>query len=82
MFYDRCTNWPLRWSIQPALLINSLLHCYAQLDDGNLTEQANKYLVHCPTLESRIDVGQGISVGPGKFDKKNKRRVLNKRRAS
>ena len=29
------------------------------------------------TLESVIDVGQGISVGPGKFDKKNKRRALN-----
>ena len=33
------------------------------------------------TLESRIDVGQGINVGPGKFVKKNKRRALNKRRA-
>ena len=29
------------------------------------------------TLESVIDVGQGISVGPGKFDRKNKRRALN-----
>ena len=29
------------------------------------------------TLESVIDVGQGIRVGPGKFDKKNKRRALN-----
>ena len=29
------------------------------------------------TLESVIDVGQRISVGPGKFDKKNKRRALN-----
>ena len=33
------------------------------------------------TLESRIDVGQGITIGPGKFVKKNKRRALNKRRA-
>ena len=33
------------------------------------------------TLESGIDVGQGITVGPGKFDKKNKDRVLNKHRA-
>ena len=33
------------------------------------------------TLESGIDVGQGITVGPGKFGKKNKRRDLNKRRA-
>ena len=30
------------------------------------------------TLESGIDVGQGITVGLGKFVKKNKRRVLNK----
>ena len=29
------------------------------------------------TLESVIDVGQRISVGHGKFDKKNKRRALN-----
>ena len=33
------------------------------------------------TLESGMDVGQGISVGPGKFIKKNKCRALNKRRA-
>ena len=33
------------------------------------------------TLESRIDVGQGINIGPGIFVKKNKRRVLNKHRA-
>ena len=32
-------------------------------------------------LESGINVGQGISVGPGKFVKKNKRRALNKPRA-
>ena len=29
------------------------------------------------TLESGIDVGQGINVGPGKLGKKNKRRALN-----
>ena len=29
------------------------------------------------TLESRVDVGQGINVGPGKFAKKNKHRDLN-----
>ena len=29
------------------------------------------------TLESGIDVGKGISVGPGKFVKNNKRRALN-----
>ena len=28
------------------------------------------------TLESGIDVGQGITVGPGKFVKKNKHRAL------
>ena len=37
--------------------------------------------MHYDTLESIIDVGQGISVGPGRFVKKNKRRALNKRRA-
>ena len=30
-----------------------------------------------PTLESGIDVGELINVGPGKFGKKNKRRALN-----
>jgi hypothetical protein len=29
------------------------------------------------TLESGIDVGHGINVGPGKLGKKNKRRALN-----
>ena len=29
------------------------------------------------TLESGIDVGQGINVGRGKFGKKNKRSALN-----
>ena len=33
------------------------------------------------TLESVIDVGQGISIGPGRFGKNSKRRALNKRRA-
>jgi hypothetical protein len=33
------------------------------------------------TLESVIDVGQGISIRPGRFGKNNKRRALNKRRA-
>ena len=33
------------------------------------------------TLESGIDVGQGIMEGPGKFVKNNKRRALNKCRA-
>ena len=33
------------------------------------------------SLDSGIDVGQGINVGPGKFVKKNKRRDLNNCRA-
>jgi len=32
------------------------------------------------TLDSIIDVGQGINVGPRKFDKKNKLNSLNKSR--
>ena len=35
----------------------------------------NTYVVN--TLESGIDVGQGINVGPGKLGKKNKHRALN-----
>ena len=38
----------------------------------------NKLLI---SLESGIDIGQGINVGPGKFVKKSKRGALNKRRA-
>ena len=34
-----------------------------------------------PTLESVIDVGQGINIEPEKIVKKNKRRALIKRRA-
>ena len=34
-------------------------------------------LLNYCTLESGIDVGQGINVGPGKLGKKNKRRALN-----
>ena len=40
-----------------------------------------KTFVEIHTLESGIDVGQGITVGPGKFVKNDKRRALNKRRA-
>ena len=32
------------------------------------------------TLESGIDVGQGINVGPGKFVKKNKHRAFSHHR--
>ena len=35
------------------------------------------YVAIIATLESGIDVGQLINVGPGKFVKKNKRRALN-----
>ena len=38
-------------------------------------------MIFMTTLESGIDVGQLINVGPGKFDKKNKHRVLNECRA-
>jgi hypothetical protein len=52
----------------------------------NLFRYISKLLVSngpvtCNTLESGIDLGQGINVGPGKFDKNNKRRALNKHRA-
>ena len=43
--------------------------------------ETGKYPGEAYTLESGIDVGQGITVGPGKFVKKNKRRALNKHRA-
>ena len=41
----------------------------------------NLFFYSLSTLESVIDVGQGISIGPGRFGKKNKHRALNKRRA-
>jgi hypothetical protein len=53
----------------PSALRTSILYCRLS-DFKSLT-----------TLESGIDVGQGITVGPGKFVKKNKSRALNKRRA-
>ena len=36
---------------------------------------------NAPTLESGIDLGQGINVGPGRFVKKNKNRAWNISRA-
>ena len=42
---------------------------------GKYTTQNKLY---SPTLESEIDIGQGINIGPGKFVKKNKRRAFNK----
>ena len=41
-----------------------------------------KTIIFFRTLESEIDVGQGINVGREKFGEKNKRRALNKRKAS
>ena len=38
-------------------------------------------LIDVCTLESGIDIGQGITVGPGKLVKKNKHRALNNRMA-
>ena len=40
--------------------------------DLDLDSGFNLYIVY-----SKIDVGQIISIGPGKFDKKNKCRALN-----
>ena len=40
------------------------------------------YTVVVHTLDSGIDVGQKINVGPGKFGKNNKCRALNKRAVS
>ena len=46
------------------------------------TTEIQKVIFKCLlTLESGIDVGKGISIGPGKFVKKNKCRALNKPRA-
>ena len=52
---------------------------YSQVNNILVRPKVLTYYVHYlfSTLESVIDVGQGISVGPGKFDKKNKRRALN-----
>ena len=44
-------------------------------------DQVGHQTTYAYTLESGIDEGQGITIGPGKFFKKNKRRALNKRRA-
>ena len=47
-----------------------------QLFFVNMEMERRKY-----TLESGIDIGHGINVGPGKFYKNNKLRALNKCRA-
>ena len=52
---------------------------FIQID--NLFMFESYYSINTFTLESGIDVGQEITVGPGKFGKKNKRRAFNKCRA-
>ena len=59
-----------------------LMHPKYAKGSGKNPFPSGKYRVFfLPTLDSVIDVGRGISVGPGRFGKKNKRRALNKRRA-
>ena len=50
---------------------------------GHILFEVLFYVLHIMTftLESGIDVGQGINLGPEKFVKKNKRRALNKHKA-
>ena len=48
---------------------------------SNDTFESAAKVIYCTTLESGIDVGQGINVGHGKIGKNNKRRPCNKRRA-
>ena len=60
------------------VIFSPSLHCYHMEVKVVVLNAISKIT---PTLESRIDVGQGITVGPGKFVKNNKRRALNKRRA-
>jgi hypothetical protein len=47
----------------------------AQIDHCSKIKMGIHFLF-LTTLESVIDVGQGISVVPGRFGKKNKRRAL------
>ena len=54
---------------------------HSRSGQGQLLGQDNFGIKIPYTLESVIDIGQGISKGPGRFGKKNKRRALNKRRA-
>ena len=51
------------------------------LDGSACSTTTSSLKIPSITLESGIDVGQGIIVGPGKCIKKNKRRALNKSRA-
>ena len=49
--------------------------CYVWKNLKYLCTIINVHFGEWITLESGIDVGQGINVGPGKFAKKNKRRA-------
>ena len=68
--------FPLHFAIIKFPLIK-IWCCSLQLYFDLLGSQA---IVWC-ILESGIDLGQGINVGSGKFDKNNKHMALNKRRA-
>ena len=52
------------------------------LKDFSVLFKYNSYIFFGPlvlwhTLDSGINVGQGINLGPGNFGKKNKHRALN-----
>ena len=48
----------------------------------NLKKSPTNFCNYVLILDSGIDVGQGITVGPGKFGKTTKCSALNKRRAT
>ena len=73
--FQNVAYWPTVYRTGHAYYVS--LHHFKQ----NLSCWGRVYFFPECTLESWIDVGQGINVGPGKFVKKNKRRALNKRRA-
>jgi hypothetical protein len=89
-----CLKGPKKGSkvdFHPTLLLCYSLRSFLRYDELDIFPHKLEvmYIIHIPndlstyscTLESVIDVGQGISVGPGRFGKMNKRRALNKRRA-
>ena len=77
-----CTlGWKL-WEPSKSSLIDPLWQWNLSQEQYNQNEDTPwSAQIGIPTLESGIDVGQGINVVPGTFVKKNKRRALNKRRA-
>ena len=82
-FPSEATGWNINtWIIQ--MYTNSLVNAdfqKTQIYVLNANSFTYTYVKYKHTLESGIDVGQGINIGPGKFVKKNKCRALNKRRA-